>query len=392
MASLVLMKRSGRVCSPNYKAARRIWRSEKGSFNWGEDSFLLASCLAYKAQNLPYNQQIDAALLVFRKFRSHNLFFMPTPAVTIEGVSYHYGERRALKNFSLEVEQGSIFGLLGPNGGGKTTLFKLLATLLPLQDGNITIDGHCLRTQGAQVRQQLGVVFQAPSLDKKLTVQENLVHQGHLYGLRGETLRKRILGNLELLQLADRSKDLVETLSGGLQRRVELAKALLHQPRLLLLDEPSTGLDPGVRMDLWNHLHSLNQSHGLTLLLTTHLLDEAEFCNRIALLDAGELIAEGSPDQLKKDAGAETIRIETSTPDLLAESIRIKLQLESSRDGRTLILQNSPIPNSGRFALLENLTQNFSTEIDSISASRPSLEDVYRQKTGRAWKNTEVHS
>lgn len=317
---------------------------------------------------------------------------MSAPAVAIEAVSHRYGERLALNGLSLQVGQGSIFGLLGPNGGGKTTLFKLLATLLAVQEGTIRIEGRDLRKNSAEIRQHLGVVFQAPSLDKKLTVLENLTHQGHLYGLRGAPLQKRIQSSLELLQIPDRARDLVEKLSGGLQRRVELAKALLHQPRILLLDEPSTGLDPGVRIDLWKHLRSLNQTQGLTLLLTTHLLEEAEHCDRIALLDAGRLIAEGSPQQLKKEAGGETIRIETSSPDSLADSIRQRFQLECLRDGKVLHLQNLATSDSNRFGLLGDLAQTYSSEIESIGASRPSLEDVYRLKTGRAWKNPGAES
>ena len=193
--------------------------------------------------------------------------------------------RQAIDNLELTIEPGEIFAFLGPNGGGKTTLFRLLSTLIPLQQGRVEILGFDLgRASGRQSAQRIGVVFQAPSLDKKLTVAENIRHQGHLYGLSGRELESRQDEMLGRLGLADRRSERIETLSGGLRRRVELAKGMLHRPRLLLLDEPSTGLDPGARSDLWNYLREVRDADGVTVVLTTHLLEEADRADRIAIL------------------------------------------------------------------------------------------------------------
>jgi ABC-2 type transport system ATP-binding protein len=195
----------------------------------------------------------------------------------------------------FEVGEGEMFALLGPNGGGKTTLFRILSTLYPPTEGTARIFGHDVGSEAAQVRSRIGVVFQSPSLDRKLTVRENLKHQGRLYGLSGRALASRIDLVMERLGVRDRDGDRVETLSGGLQRRVELAKGLLHEPRLLLLDEPSVGLDPGARHDLWTYLDELRRESNVTLLVTTHLVDEADRADRVAILRKGEIAAIGTP-------------------------------------------------------------------------------------------------
>jgi ABC-2 type transport system ATP-binding protein len=197
----------------------------------------------------------------------------PAPAIEVRGLSHSYGERRALDGVEFSVEAGTIFGLLGPNGGGKTTLFRLLSTLLPIQAGQARVLGLDLAREPNEVRKHIGVTFQSPSIDPKLTVGENLKYQGQIYGLFGAALRQRIDLLAEKLGLRERLGERAETLSGGLKRRVEIAKGLLHRPQLLLLDEPSTGLDPGARHDLWRYLRGLREEDGVTVLVTTHLME-----------------------------------------------------------------------------------------------------------------------
>ena len=212
-------------------------------------------------------------------------------ALDISALSHQYGDRAALIDVTFWAEAGSIFTLLGPNGGGKTTLFRIVTTLLPTAPGHVSVFGRDVVTEADDVRRLMGVVFQSPAVDSRLTVLENLRTHGHLYGLRGERLTSRIRDSLDLVSLADRADNLVGTLSGGLRRRVEIAKALLPEPKLLLLDEPSTGLDPGARRELWDHLEHLRRTLGTTVMLTTHLMDEAARSDRVAVLHEGRLVA-----------------------------------------------------------------------------------------------------
>lgn len=304
-------------------------------------------------------------------------------AIEVAGLTHYYGMRKALEEVSFEVPEGKIFGLLGPNGGGKTTLFRILSTLLLPTSGRASILGLNVAENPQEVRNRIGVVFQAQHLDGKLTPAENLRHQGHLYGLRGKKLRERIQQALDQLGLADRRDDLVETLSGGLRRRVELAKGLLHQPELLLLDEPSTGLDPGARRDLWDYLNRLRKSDGVTVLLTTHMLEEADKCDHLAILHRGALVASGSPDSLKKDIGAaQVILMEAREPESLREQLHRKFRVAAVvLDGKVRFEH----PRGHEF--IPQLVETFPGEIQSVMVSKPTLEDVFIHRTGhRFWE------
>jgi len=230
-------------------------------------------------------------------------------AVVASELSRTYGDRRALDGVSLSVAKGETFALLGPNGGGKTTLFHILATLLPPSGGTFSIDGLSPARELRDVRRRLGVVFQSPSVDRKLTARENLLYGAALHGLGTAAARSRADELLLRLGILDRAADPVERLSGGLMRRVEIAKALLHAPSVLLLDEPSTGLDPGARRDLRALLAELARG-GTTVLLTTHLFEEADAADRIGILDRGRLVAIGPPEDLKARVGGEVIAVE----------------------------------------------------------------------------------
>ena len=298
-------------------------------------------------------------------------------AIEARSLVFRYGERTALDNVSFSIARGEIFGFLGPNGGGKTTLFKILSTLSPLQSGNAAMLGHDLAMDTTAVRRKLGVVFQHPSLDGKLTVAENLSHHGHLYGMRGSDLRDRGAAALQRLGLSDRAGDLVETLSGGLRRRVELAKALLHSPELLLLDEPSTGLDPAARRDFSNYLSHLRDHDGVTVVLTTHYLEEAERCDRIAILDGGRIVALAPPNELKASVGGDVLVIQTGDPEQLQRKILQRMKLKSQIVGGTVRVER---PRAHE--IIRDVVDAFGDEIETVSFGKPTLEDVFVHLTG----------
>ncbi len=300
------------------------------------------------------------------------------PALTTTELTHRYGDRLALDRVSLAVAPREIFGLLGPNGGGKTTLFRILSTLVRPTSGSANILGLDLLRETGALRSRLGVVFQAPSLDKKLKVRENLAHQGRLYGLSGAALRERIDHLLLEFNLRDRAGDLVETLSGGLQRRVEIAKSLLHRPELLLLDEPSTGLDPGARIDLWQTLYRLRDQQSVTILLTTHLMEEAERCDRVAIIDHGRIVALDTPDALRAEIGGEVISARAKDATSLGERIAQSLGVEVS-----VLNDEVRIEQPDGAAFITRLVAAFPGELDSVTLAKPTLEDVFIAKTGR---------
>ncbi len=298
-------------------------------------------------------------------------------AVVIRGLSHRYGERRALASVDLDVHRGEIFGLLGPNGGGKTTLFKVLATLTPAQEGRVEIFGEDVARAPLAVRRRLGVVFQHPGLDPKLTVEENLRCHAALYGLARSTFRTRSATLLERLGVADRARDRVETLSGGLARRVELAKGLLHGPELLLLDEPSTGLDPGARRDFIDYLVRLRDAEGMTVVLTTHGMEEAERCDRVGFVNRGTLVAVGTPHALKSEIGGDVVVVQTSDPDRLRERIRERFGCEARPVDGALRVE---LPRGHEF--VRAVVDAFPGEITAATFGKPTLEDVFVHLTG----------
>ncbi len=297
--------------------------------------------------------------------------------IQVENLTHRYGDRVALDHISFEVKKGEVFGLLGPNGGGKSTLFRILSTMMVPAEGHAVIAGHDVMRDPAAVRRQVGVVFQTQSLDKALTVEENFRAQGHLHGLSGTALRDRMERAMERLGLADRRKDLVDTLSGGLRRRVEIAKALLHRPQVLLMDEASTGLDPAARRDLSRHVETLRDKEGVTILLTTHILEEADRCDRLVLLHQGHIVAHGSPGELRSRIGGDVVVLETNDAEGLARGIRQRFGLQSSSiDGQVRV----EIANGHRF--ITEVVEAFPGAIDSVGLHKPTLEDVFVRETG----------
>ena len=301
--------------------------------------------------------------------------------IQLQGLRHQYGDRVALDGVSFDVRPAEIFGLLGPNGSGKTTTFRILSTLMIPSGGRALIMGHDVAREPALVRRNIGVVFQAQSINVKLSAQENLMLIGHVYGLHGTALKKRVSEMLNRVGLADRAKEKAETFSGGMQRRLELAKGLLHHPSVLLLDEPTTGLDPGARRDLWQYLQILRDEERVTVLVTTHLMEEAERCDRLAIYANGSVVALGTPAELKSEIGGDVILLESNQPDSLAQRIEQRFGLHPKVLDHQVRLE---IESGHRF--VTDVVEAFPGEIEGVSIHKPSLEDVFIRRTGhRFW-------
>ena len=303
------------------------------------------------------------------------------PMVSINNLSHRYGDRLALKSVSLHIDAGKIFGFVGPNGGGKTTLFKILSTLLkPISENvpHIEISGTSIMEDPDGARRCLGVVFQAPSLDKKLSVYENLKYQAYLYGMKGALLSQRVADVLERMHLTERKAERVETLSGGLKRRCEIAKALLHQPKILLLDEPTTGLDPGMRLEIWNLLKTLQITDRVTSLISTHLMEEAEKCDEIVILHEGRMVAQGTAETLRHEILGDILTIKTAVVKKLQDFIETKYQIQC-HSGEGWLRVEHP---SAKTIMME-LSETAPVPIDAMTVARPTLEDVFLRKTGQ---------
>jgi len=300
------------------------------------------------------------------------------PVISVQNLVHRYENRTALNDVSFDVRPAELFGLLGPNGSGKTTLFRILSTLMIPTGGRALVLGCDSAQDAASLRRQIGVVFQAQSVDPKLTAYENLWHQGHLYGLRGSALKRRVQEILTRVGLSDRAKERVETFSGGMQRRIELAKGLLHHPGVLLLDEPTTGLDPGARRDLWQYLQILRDEEHVSVLVTTHLMEEAERCDRLAIMNEGNLVALGTPAELKNEIGGDVILLDAARDaNSLAQEIRNRFHVDT-----TVLGNQVRIEREGGHRFVPDVVEAFPGEIQAISVSKPALEDVFIHRTG----------
>jgi ABC-2 type transport system ATP-binding protein len=306
-------------------------------------------------------------------------------AIQTDHLIHRYGERTALHDLSVSVAAGEIVALLGPNGSGKTTLFRILSTLVPPQDGRAAIFGLDLAdtAQRDAIRRRIGVVFQNPALDKQLTAEENLAYHGHLYGLGGNELRQRVRDLLGRVNLLDRAGERVSTFSGGMRRRVEVAKGMLHRPQLLLLDEPSTGLDPVARGEVWNYLSEVRAKDGVTVLLTTHLMDEADRCDRVAIMDTGKLIAFDTPAALKERVGGDVITLRTRDAAVVRAIVKEKLGVDDDSTADGTVRFERPRGHEFVPALIEALPGL----VDSVSVGKPTLEDVFVHVTGKGFRN-----
>lgn len=301
--------------------------------------------------------------------------------VEVQSLHRRFGERAALSDVSFTAGRGEVFGLLGPNGSGKSTLFRILTTLLAPTSGTARIDGHDVVTERGEVRRRIGVVFQSPSLDVHLTIRENLRCAGMMHGIGGLDLRRRIDAALEAAGVADRADDYVRTLSGGLRRRVEIAKGMLHAPDVLILDEPDTGLDPVARRDLGERLRRLATESGVTVLLTTHVLDEAETCDQLVILDRGRRVACGSPAELKSSIGGECVTVVAPDAAAFVKEVHDRLGLRAVVVGNVVRIETPDGPET-----IARLAQAFHEHVASMTLGRPTLADVFMHRTGRPFE------
>jgi len=302
--------------------------------------------------------------------------------ITVEKLSRSFGDLQAVKGIDLRVEHGETFGFLGPNGAGKSTTIKMLCTLLRPSSGHASINGYDIEREASQVRQSIGIVFQDPTLDEYLSAEQNLYYHCMIYHTPRKTRETRIREVLQLVGLDERRKDIVKTFSGGMKRRLEVARGLLHDPQTLFLDEPTVGLDPQTRRSVWEHVLRLRESTGLTIFMTTHYMEEAEYCDRIAIIDHGQIVALDTPAALKRTVGQDVVRLSTSAPEQAA------LVLERYT-GHAVLREDEAVSVEGEngqtlaASLIRQLTFA-DIEVRGVNVTAPTLEDVFVQLTGRA--------
>jgi ABC-2 type transport system ATP-binding protein len=304
------------------------------------------------------------------------------PIIQVENLIKKYNGTEAVKGVSFEVKEGETFGFLGPNGAGKTTTINILCTLLGFDSGLAMVNGFDCKRDPHRVRQAIGLVFQEVTLDNELTAYENLKFHCYMYNMEKRLTEERIGEILEVVGLADRKDDIVKKFSGGMKRRLEIARGLLHRPRVLFLDEPTLGLDPQTRSHVWEFIQKLKMAEGNTVFMTTHYMEEAEVCDRIAIMDRGRIIACDRPDALKKALRGDTIYLKTSDNDRAAVEIEEKFSLKPRKieGGLALLVESGE-------KFIPRLFERLETGISSVNLKRPSLEDVFINLTGREMRD-----
>jgi ABC-2 type transport system ATP-binding protein len=296
-----------------------------------------------------------------------------------------FGTIEAVRGIDLDVRRGEIFGFLGPNGAGKSTTINILCTLMKPTGGTASLAGFDVARQPNQVRARLGLVFQDPSLDIQLTARENLEFHAFLYAVPASERAARIAQMLEMVQLSDRADSMVMTFSGGMKRRLEIARGMLHTPEVLFLDEPTIGLDTQTRRHIWGYLNELPKREGVTIFMTTHYMEEAEFCDRIAIIDHGEIQAIGTPTELKAMVGGDIVTITTADNEAAAPLIKAIAGSEPMGGNGSLRVE---VPDGAAF--VPKLVRELSVEVTSVAFHRPSLDDVFLKLTGRAIRTEEA--
>jgi len=305
--------------------------------------------------------------------------------IEVKNLTRKFKDLVAVDDVSFEVKKGEIFGFLGPNGAGKTTTINMLITLMKPNSGRALVNGFDIQSGKDKVRSSIGIIFQDPSLDDKLTAKENMRFHAWLYKVPAEKMAKRINEMLTMVELEKRQKDLVETYSGGMKRRLEIARGLLHYPKVLFLDEPTIGLDPQTRAHIWDYIFKLRKQEDITMFLTTHYMDEAEYCDRIAIMDRGKIIALDTPDNLKDMVGGDVIIIKTDNNNQAVKEIKEKFGLKTeTKDGDLMITKE------GGEEFIPHLFRSLTIKVTSINIRQPTLNDVFLKLTGREIRDEEA--
>ena len=304
--------------------------------------------------------------------------------IEVEHLVKKFGDRVAVDDISFEVEEGEIFGFLGPNGAGKTTTINILCTLMKPTSGRASLNGFDVVRQQNDVRRSLGLVFQDPSLDIKLSALQNLEFHAGVYNIPRSLSRERIEKVLKMVDLWDRRKGVVQHFSGGMRRRLEIARGLLHYPKVLFLDEPTLGLDPQTRFHIWEYILELRKRENITVFLTTHYMDEATVAERIAIIDYGKIIALDTPDALKRMVGGDIVTLKTENAEAAVAEIRQKYNIEAQQDSEGVFFE---VQNGEEFIPL--MVNNFKSGLYSISVRRPTLDDVFLKLTGHEIREEE---
>jgi ABC-2 type transport system ATP-binding protein len=307
------------------------------------------------------------------------------PVISVSGLTKKYGEVQAVRGIDFDVARGETFGFLGPNGAGKTTTIKILCTLANATSGTARVAGHDATTERDSVRRNIGLVFQDTTLDTYLTAEQNLRFHAELYGVPKPAVAPRMRQVMDMVGLWDRKDSLVSTFSGGMQRRLEIARGLLHAPRVLFLDEPTVGLDPQTRSSIWAYINELKRREDITIFLTTHYMDEAENCDRIAIIDHGKIVAIDTPEALKASVGKDRVQIQTADDPVaiaaLAETFGIEAAMHEGEVTFSVASGEQFVP---------RLFAELSVPIRSVSVSRPSLDDVFMSYTGTTIRDAEA--
>jgi ABC-2 type transport system ATP-binding protein len=310
---------------------------------------------------------------------------MAEPAVSVRGLAKRYGEIEAVRGIDFEVSQGETFGFLGPNGAGKTTTINMLCTLARPTTGSATVAGHDVARRRDDVRRSIGLVFQDTTLDGYLTAERNLRFHAELYGVPRSEIGERMKQVLDLVGLWDRRASRVQTFSGGMMRRLEIARGLLHSPRVLFLDEPTIGLDPQTRSSIWSHIEELKGRHDITIFLTTHYMDEAEHCDRIAIIDNGKIVALDTPAALKASVAEDRVQIRTADDAAAIAALRDRFRIEAAMHEGAVTFS---VASGEQF--VPRLFAELGVPINSVNVARPTLDDVFMAYTGRTIRDAEA--